>query len=260
MSRKIAVAAMFRHKPDEDGMAIPASVEVEHPKYRGETFCHPIIGFMAVKPEGGRTVWCFMKYEAPFYMATGPVKIARFSTTRVGHVGCPHCGNSCLYPVWGRPGNFPCPACWSKGVDIAYVKETSEEFDQLLGELRQPLEEAVDSVDLETAEEFRYPELMLLGRLEPSMGVDPLMQGKAAETGRTLRLGREATVEELMSTDMDGDDTGLLLMPGVTSGVLDLERVREGWNVTEGIVYSSVKLPFLKPEPPKPRRFGGARL
>ena len=260
----IAVAAVFRHHP-EDGDTIPASLEEPDPRDPGDTLTRPIIGFMAIG-RAGRISWSFIKYEAPEIKWRKPPKMARFSTTRVGHVSCPTCGNSCVYPVWGKPENMQCPACWQRGVSVSYIKENSDEFFEMLGDLRGPLEDAVREVEAnpDGAEEFRYPDFLLLGHLAPSTGVLPQLQGKAAERGMTLRLGREATMEELSSPAMNPCpgpyDTGLLIMPGVTSGVLDEDKAREGWCVAEGCVSSSVKLPWLPKDPPKVRAYGGARF
>ena len=58
----------------------------------------------------------------------------------------------------------------------------------------------------------------------------------------------------------EGSETGLLILPGVVTGVLDADKAREGWSKTEGCLTSSVKLPWLPKAPQRPRRFGGCRL
>lgn len=261
---KIALACTFRHYED-DGDTIPASLTRQDPVCEWETVVDPIIGFMAVL-HLGRVSWSFIKYEAPDERhqkgSKTPIrKMARFSTARVGYLTCPECRAKTLYPVWGSPDKTRCPECGKKGVSIDYVKETSPEFFKLLGELKEPLEDAVRSVDPDTANEFHFPNLMLLGRLDPSENVLPALQGKAAERGLTLRLASETDPDDLFGDDrMAGDDTGLLIEPGIFIGSLDEKQAREGWSFEQGLLQEYVKLPWLPQTPVSHRRFGGARL
>ncbi len=246
---KIALAACFRHYP-EDGDTIPASIERQDPTCEWETVVDPIIGFMAILV-GSRVKWRFIKYEAPdarypHRNSKQPVyRLARMATTRVGHIACESCGTFCLYPVWGKPEEMRCPGCGHRGLEIAYVKETSDEFMQLLGNLKEPLEQAVRAVDPATANEFRFPELLVLGRFRPSMGIPCALQAKAASRGLALRLARKTIRDDLFSSATEGDDTGLLIMPGIVTGVLDAYQARVGWVHSEGVVIETVRLPWL---------------
>jgi len=265
----VKLAAMFRHNPDEDGSTIPASLERPDPSCEWETIVDPIVGFMAIS-YNGRISWSFVKYEAPDARyprrdSQHPVyRMARMSTTRVGHVTCPACGNSCIYPVWGNSDENRCPACWHKGQEVSIIKETDQEFFDLLGDLRDPLEQAVQSVDESTADEFRFPELMLLGRLEPSASVPPGIQGLATSRGLALRMARETSLHDLFDPDLmecrPNEECGLLILPWISTGILDADKAREGWSKTEGCIAQYVKLPWLPKTPQRPRRFGGCRL
>lgn len=262
---KVSLAAMFRHDPENDGSTIPASLERQDPTCEWETVVDPIVGFMAVSYMG-RVSWCFVKYEAPDirYLKKDDksprIRLASMSTSRVGHVTCPQCGNACVYPVWSKTENMPCPACGHKGVEADLIREGGSEFMSLMGDLKDQLEEAVLGVDQDTADEFRFPDLMLLGHVDPSPSVDPALQGLATSRGLGLKLARESSSQELFGTGMQGPDTGLLIRPGVVSGVLDADDARDGWRRTEGVVTSFVKLGWLPKEPARPARFGGARL
>ena len=257
----VSLAAMFRHIPEEDGSTIPASLTRPDPTRDWEVVVDPIIGFLCACYHG-KLSWSFIKYEAPSASyprrdSKGPVyRLARIGTTRVGHLSCPDCGNTCVYPVWGKQEETRCPACGHKGVDISYIKETDSEFFELLGDLKDPLEQAVRNAP---AEEFVFPNLLCLGRFDPDPEVRPDLQGLATSRGLALRLAKNTAQNDLFGDAMDGDDTGLLLEPGVTAGVLDADKVREGWTKSWGVCTWSVKLPWL-PKVTRTVRFGGARL
>lgn len=253
MIDKIALAACFRHNP-EDGATIPASLTRPDPCRDWDVVVDPIVGFMAVAFMGC-VRWSFIRYEAPWAgyphrNSRKPVyRIARMATTRVGHIACESCGTFCLYPIWGKPEEMRCPECGHRGLEVAYVKETSDEFMQLLGDLKEPLEQAVRTVDPATANEFRFPELLVLGRFCPSTGIPCDLQEKAASRGLALRLARKTVRDDLFSSATEGDDTGLLIMPGIVTGVLDAYQARAGWVHSEGTLIETVRLPWLPKSP-----------
>lgn len=250
MIDKIALAACFRHNPDKDGDTIPASLTRPDPRRDWDVVVDPIVGFMAVAFKG-RLWWSFIRYEAPWCgyphrNSKHPVyRLARMATTRVGHIACVSCGTFCLYPVWGKPEEMRCPECGHRGLEVAYVKETSDEFMQLLGDLKEPLEQAVKAVEPSTANEFRFPELLVLGRFCPSTGIPCALQAKATSRGLALRLARQTIRDDLFSSATEGDDTGLLIMPGIVTGVLDVYQARTGWVHSEGVLIETVRLPWL---------------
>lgn len=243
---KVAIAATFRHWPEEDGPAIPASIKREHPLCWWETIVDPIIGFLAMS-YNDRIFWRFIKYEAPEVrrLRLGQqeltIKPAYFSTTKVGHVTCPACGNSCMYPVSGEQEECRCPACGHKGQEISYIHETDDEFSDMLGDLRQPLEDVIRNMDTVTASEFRFPNLLIKGQFTPSASIKPALQKWAAKSGSTLRLATETSFEDLKACKMAGNDIQLFIESGIVSGVLDAELVKNGWKNTEGIVQSYVE-------------------
>ena len=260
---KLAACFSYHHKGEEE--LIPASIEHPDPLCEWETVVYPIIGFMAISYLN-RISWSFIKYEAPDgryktrWSEVPTFTLSRIGTTRVGHVSCPACGNSCLLPVWGRPMDVRCPVCGHKGQYVSFVKAGSGEFFELLGELKAPLEKAVKSVNEKTAKQFRFPNLLLQGNVFPSSSVNPVFQRQAARIGFSLRIGTESSTDELFSPAMGGPGTALFLEPGIVTGVLDADRAREGWVWQQGVVTQSVRLPWLPKPPLRPKRFEGVRL
>lgn len=257
MPELISIAAQFRFEPEsDDELTIPGSIEEADPLNPFDTIVRPIVGYMAVLYRG-RVSWAFMRYDAPMFSRHGN-RMINFSTTRVAHLSCRECGGETLYPVWGKEDKIPCPRCGKRAVNSSPVKEGSPEFLSIMGpQIETELRNAVLSV---SADEFRFPSVYLLGHLDPSEKADARIQGKAIASGRTVRFATESSVDDLLSEKMKGDGTGLLIDPAVVTGTLDADDARKGWTLTEGIVTSTIRMPWLPKPQPRVEHYGGCRF
>jgi hypothetical protein len=257
MDEVVIFSATFRHDPAM-GNAIPASQIEEHPGIPGGVIVHPLIGYYAASYLN-KTYFGFIKYEAPqIQWRKKPPKEASFSTTKVGTLSCSKCGFNGYYPYWGDSQKTHCPRCWQTGVNITPLKEESPEFFNLMGNIKDELEYEIGNYA--ESQPFDFPPLLLLGNIPQSNRVTPVslrLASLATAKGLTLVDARDVGFDILQSDYMTGPNTGLLIEPGIFTGVLDPKAVRNGVTLKSGIVSSFIKLPFL-PQPVK--MYGGATL
>lgn len=258
----IGIAAAFRHHPAEDGeTVIQASTVTERPdmeewEKHASPECPPIfprIGFLAAY-NGKAVRWSFIKYEAPQQWPKESgfrSKGAFIGTCSVGKVICQGCGWSGVYPVKGSAGEpMVCPWCGEKGAKVDPIHIPSDDFDAMLGDLRDPLENAAKAAFDEGVTPFEYPKVLLGGvGVVPSGNVPPAIQGKAqVEKGVNLRPLEEVdNVFELRKYRRG--TVFLAIVPGVTSGVMDENEVRNGKSVVRGacMYHTKVRLPDPAP-------------
>lgn len=228
---KTGMAVQFRHSPEEDGSFIPASTILESGPREGGVA--PILGYLAYS-FGGEVRWGFVKYEAPETYGPhekGHSRKGQIATTRVANLRCrnPECGFEGPYPVKGDGRDACCPCC-GKGVEATLIKENSEEFFQMMGDLRQGLEQAAIAAECSDVE-FEPPEVLVAARgLDISSGIPATA---AAAIAAQPEFGAKSIREVEDFSEMLGyqnSDPCLLLVPGIASGYLDSEEVKKGWS------------------------------
>jgi hypothetical protein len=258
---KVGVAAQFRHIPDEDGNFIPASTILESGPRKGGVA--PIIGYLAYS-FGGEIRWSFLKYEAPESYAPGEKGRSRkgqIATTRVAHLRChnPQCEFEGPYPVKGDARDIKCPEC-GKDVESRIIKENSDEFFEMVGDLREGLEKA--AVAAENSDlQFEYPEVLVVARnIDLSASIPPdLVAHITKQPGFGAKPIREVEgFEELLS--LQDSDPCLLLVPGIASGFLDAEEAKKGWSQGWPVFGSWARLWLPERKHRGPMRFAQIRF
>ena len=265
----IGIAAFFVHHPEVDGPSIIQGSEVVQREDDDEYRRHaspdrpdvfPKGGFVAYTTGSGRTLWGFVKYEAPqmwhpsYHFQNRPCSLA---TCRFGDLSCRECGWSGPYPLKGD--RMPCPMCGRKGVSASPIREGGDRYFEMLDAtgMRDELEQAArDALASPDPEPFRFPMVVLGGPdVTPSPDVPPSVQGAAQSKGLSLApLSSVKALGELSAMDPGSHMLGIV--PGVSSGVMDAAEAKAGKSWSEGIVQSWVRL--WVPEPPKgPVRFCG---
>ena len=258
---KIGIACCFRHRPEEDGPStIPAStVAVREDMDEYARHCSPerplifpSIGYLGYTLDGQKMFWSFVKYEAPQqwhasygYQSRG----ANIATCSVANLHCDQCGWSGVFPTkGGKDGSQICPWCGRRGAHSSPIKVPGDQFDEMLGDLRGPIEEAAKAAFADPAlPEFAYPQLLVGGRIDPLGDVPPAIQGAAQAAGYGLRTAASCTLKDLQ--EMDPESSFLAIVPGVTSGVVDEESAKAGKSWTEGVCQYWLKL--YVPDRPK---------
>lgn len=254
---KIGLACCFRHHPETDGETIIQGSTVEERPDMDEWAKHaspdcppifPRIGYLAAY-NGKSTRWSFVKYEAPqqWDQKSGfKSKGAYVGTCSVGTVTC-QCGWTGYYPLKGGAGEtMTCPWCGRKGAEANHVRIPSEEFDAMLGDLRDPLEQAAKAAFDEGTAEFSYPQILLGGPdVVPSGNVPPAIQGKAQVEAHVNLKPLEDVENVFELRKFRRGSVFLAIVPGITSGVMDEEEVRNGRSIVRGacMYWTKVRLP-----------------
>lgn len=257
---KLGIACAFRHRPEEDGHAIPASSVVQREDQEeyarnanpDRPAIMPIIGYMGYTRDGSRMLWSFVKYEAPqqWHSSYGfSSRGANLATTNVGNLQCDNCGFSGPYPTKGD--RMRCPYCGRGGVHVSPIKVPSEEFDAMLGDLRDPIEQAAKNAYSDAgAPSFRFPSVLLGGsEVDPSPAVPPEIQGAAQSMGYGLKPLEEVDSLKVLQ-EMDPGRSFLSIVPGVSAGTMEDAEAAAGKSWQRGILNSWVKL-FVPKDPPK---------
>lgn len=255
---KVAIAATFRHRPEQDGSLIPASRIERAGVFAGHVV--PAIGYVVAIVEGGKPFWSFGKYEAmELNRPPKPVRPANFATCRVDWVKCPECGANAPFPAPGKNDRMKgkCPFCGSSSAIRTPVKEDSDQFRRMLGDLADPLLQEAEAAlrgDGEYAGldgvppdecEGPFPRLLIGapdGAMEPDPAVPPAIQGLAQAKGRVLRLVGGMTAGELPSTSTGPMDWSIV--PEIRACILDDDVVRAGWTRVDGLLTQYVRLPL----------------
>ena len=256
---KVGVSCVFRHFPEEDGPSIIQGSTVQKRPDMDEWARHaspecppifPRLGFMCGY-DGSHTRWSFVKFEPPQQWSEKSgfhSRGANISTCAVGLVQCGNdqCGWSGYYPMKGAAGEpMTCPWCGRRGATANPVRIPSDKFDEMLADLRQPLEDAAKAAYGDPAETpFAFPQVLIGGPAIAPMGnVPPEIQGRAQEKGVGLMPLQEVPHWKDLRKYPRGS-VFLGIVPGEVHGILDLEELQNGKRWEIGCVQYWAKLKF----------------
>jgi hypothetical protein len=244
---KIGIAAAFRHNLEEDGKTIPASRGVEVDYHGYDYYVLPIIGYIAYTVDGKTVNWSFMKYECAevWHNCNRGNRPAQIATTRVGKITCPKCGSTIPYPIRKDTSKTRCPYCGSYNLQVEPIKENSQEFLDMVGDLKDPLEQAA-KVALKTGNDFAFPDLLVAGRnleTEKPASIPSEIFESAVNAGYGLRYMDSVPLNELN----DIEDINFHIIPGIYSGCLDSKKANGVFRQVNSIEeYISLYIPKAK--------------
>lgn len=224
---KVGVAAAFRHNPDEDGLLIPASTLITEGRQKDQVM--PILGYLAYRVNG-QTLWSFIKYEAPdsrWPQEKRPSTRGQVATARVANCRCPQCGFAAVMPLCGDGGRMRCLECGASGLEVQPIKENSDEFLQMLGDLHDPLEAAAAAAENSDVE-FDFPQVLVTAKgIGVSAAVPAQYAGAISGAGFGVKdIVEVSSFQEML--DLWDKEPALSITPDITSGWVDVDAARKG--------------------------------
>lgn len=238
---RVGIACAFPYNPAKDGKTVPASKGTEVDYYGYDYYVMPIIGFLAYTLDGEKIYWNFMNYECAevwYHSCNRANRPAKIATSRVVDIVCQSCAAARPIPMMSH--RLRCPYCGSHQIETYPIKIMSHEFLSMLGNLKKPLEQAAKAA-LHGKKRFKFPPIFIAGsniENDESGTIPRTIVDSVNQNGHGIRYMNTVELDQLNEVE----DINFHILPGIRSGVLDDNIVRDGYFTQKGAVEEYLRL------------------